>query len=43
VVSVDGSRPSLAQAVLRFALMPLAAARMRGVHDEIAATDVIAG
>jgi RDD family len=41
VVAVDGSRPSLAQAALRFALLPLAALRMRAVHDEIAGTDVI--
>jgi RDD family len=41
VVAVDGSRPSLAQAALRFAFLPLAAFRMRAVHDEIAATDVI--
>jgi RDD family protein len=41
VVSIDGSRPSLAQAVLRFATLPLAALRLRAVHDEIAGTDVI--
>ena len=43
VVAVDGSRPSLTQSLLRFALLPIAAARMRGIHDEVAATDVIAG
>jgi RDD family protein len=42
VVSVDGTRPSLAQAALRLAMLPLAAVRFRAVHDEIAATDVVA-
>lgn len=42
VVAVDASRPSLTQAALRLALLPLAALRMRAVHDEIAGTDVIA-
>jgi RDD family protein len=42
VVSIDGSRPSLTQAVMRFATLPLAAFRLRAVHDEIAGTDVIA-
>jgi hypothetical protein len=41
VVSVDGSRPSVAQAALRFATLPLAAFRLRALHDEIAGTDVI--
>jgi RDD family len=41
VVSIDGSRPSLAQTALRFAFLPLAAFRMRAVHDEIAGTDVV--
>ena len=41
VVSIDGSRPSLAQAVLRLVTLPLAALRLRAVHDEIAGTDVI--
>jgi hypothetical protein len=41
VVSIDGSRPSIAQAALRFATLPLAAFRLRAVHDEIAGTDVI--
>jgi hypothetical protein len=42
VVAVDGSRPSLPQAMLRCALLPLAALRLRAVHDDIAGTDVIA-
>ena len=42
VVALDGSRPSPAQSVLRLALLPLAAARLRAVHDDVAATDVIA-
>src|SRR5579859_1725365 len=41
VVSVDGSRPSLSQAALRFVTLPLAAIRLRALHDEIASTDVI--
>ena len=41
VVSIDGSKPSFAQAALRFAALPLAAFRVRAVHDEIASTDVI--
>jgi hypothetical protein len=43
VVAVDGSRPSVGQAVLRLLALPLALARMRAVHDEIAGTDVVAG
>jgi hypothetical protein len=41
VVSIDGSPPSFAQAALRFATLPLAAVRLRALHDEIAGTDVI--
>ena len=41
VVSIDGSRPSFGQAVLRFATLPLAGFRLRAVHDEVASTDVI--
>jgi hypothetical protein len=41
VVSVDGSKLSVGQACVRLALLPLAAARMRNVHDEIAGTEVI--
>jgi hypothetical protein len=41
VVSVDGSKLTVGQALVRLALLPLAAVRMRDVHDEIAGTDVI--
>jgi RDD family len=41
VVAVDGSKVSLGQAMVRLALLPLAAVRLRNVHDEIAGTDVI--
>lgn len=41
VVSVDGSRPSFGQAALRFVTLPLAALRLRAVHDDVASTDVI--
>lgn len=43
VLAVDGSKVSVGQAVVRLALLPLAAVRMRNVHDEIAGTDVISG
>ncbi len=43
VVAVDGSRPTPGQALVRLLMLPMAAARLRGVHDEIAGTDVIAG
>jgi hypothetical protein len=42
VVSVDGSRVSAGQAVIRLLALPLAALRMRAVHDEIAGTEVVA-
>ena len=41
VVSVDGSKLTIGQALVRLALLPVAAARMRNVHDEIAGTEVI--
>ncbi|HEY2597689.1 MAG TPA: RDD family protein [Candidatus Dormibacteraeota bacterium] len=41
VVSVDGSKLTVGQALVRLALLPIAAARMRDVHDEIAGTEVI--
>ncbi|HET7420494.1 MAG TPA: RDD family protein [Candidatus Dormibacteraeota bacterium] len=41
VVAVDGSRLTPAQALLRFALLPLAWLTRRPVHDELAASDVI--
>jgi hypothetical protein len=42
VVSVDGSRVSVGQALIRLFALPLAALRMRAVHDEIAGTEVVA-
>jgi hypothetical protein len=42
VVAVDGSGLSPGQAIIRLASLPLAAARRRNVHDEIAGTDVVA-
>ena len=41
VVSADGSNLTIGQALVRLALLPLAAVRMRDVHDEIAGTEVI--
>jgi hypothetical protein len=41
VVSVDGSRVSAGQAVVRLLALPMAALRMRALHDEIAGTEVI--
>lgn len=41
VVSVDGSRLSLGQAIVRLLALPLSALRMRAVHDELAGTEVI--
>jgi RDD family len=41
VVAVDGSKVSIGQAIVRLALLPLAAVRMRDVHDEIAGTEVV--
>lgn len=42
VVSVDGSRVSAAQAIVRLLALPLAALRMRAAHDEVAGTEVVA-
>jgi hypothetical protein len=42
VVSVDGSRVTAGQAVVRLLALPLAAFRMRALHDEIAGTEVVA-
>ena len=42
VVAVDGSRASVLQSALRLALLPVALLKLRAVHDEVAATDVIA-
>ena len=41
VVAVDGSPVTPVQAVLRLIALPFAALRLRAVHDEVAATDVI--
>jgi len=41
VVSLDGSRPTAAQSLLRFALMPLSWFWRRPLHDEVARTTVI--
>lgn len=41
VVSVDGGRPRLVQAVVRMAALPLALMRLRAVHDEAALTEVV--
>ena len=42
VVAVDGSRPSVGQAMLRLAALPVAAVRLRAIHDEVAGTEVVA-
>jgi RDD family len=42
VVSIDGSRVSAGQAVIRLLALPLAALRMRAVHDESAGTEIVA-
>jgi len=41
VVSVDGSRVSIGQALVRLVALPVAALRLRAVHDEIAGTEVV--
>jgi RDD family len=41
VVAVDGSKPSVVQAALRMLALPVAAFKLRAVHDEVAATDVV--
>lgn len=41
VVAVDGSRVSAGQALVRMLALPLAALRLRAVHDEIAGTEVV--
>ena len=43
VVSVDGSRVSIGQSLVRLLALPVAALRLRAVHDEIAGTEVVAG
>jgi len=42
VVSVDGSQVSPGQALIRLLMLPMAALRLRAVHDEIAGTEVVA-
>jgi hypothetical protein len=42
LLSVDGSGLSAGQAIVRLALLPVALVRRRGVHDEIAGTEVVA-
>ena len=42
VVAIDGSPITLVQALLRLIALPFALFRFRAVHDEVAATDVIA-
>jgi len=42
VVSIDGSGLDVGQSIVRLALLPVALVRRRGVHDEIAGTDVMA-
>jgi uncharacterized RDD family membrane protein YckC len=42
LVAVDGSPPTLGQALIRLAAIPLAVIRLRGAHDEAAWTDVVA-
>lgn len=41
VVSLDGSRPTATQSLLRFALLPLSLIARRPLHDEMARTTVI--
>jgi uncharacterized RDD family membrane protein YckC len=42
VVAIDGSRPTVGQALVRLAALPVAALRLRAIHDEVAGTDVVA-
>jgi hypothetical protein len=41
VVSVDGSRVSIGQSLVRLLTLPVAAMRLRAIHDRIAGTEVI--
>ena len=41
VVSVDGSRVSAGQSLVRLLALPVAAIRLRAIHDEIAGTEVV--
>ena len=42
VVAVDGSPPTIGQALVRLCALPITATRLRAVHDEAASTDVVA-
>jgi hypothetical protein len=42
VVSVDGGRVTPGQSLLRLVALPLAALRLRAVHDQVAGTEVVA-
>jgi uncharacterized RDD family membrane protein YckC len=41
VVSVDGSRVTIGQSLIRLLALPVAALRLRAVHDDIAGTEVV--
>ena len=41
LVGIDGSPPSAVQAAVRLLSLPLAAARLRALHDELAGTEVV--
>lgn len=41
VVSVDGSRVSVGQSLVRILVLPMALLRLRAVHDEISGTEVV--
>ena len=41
VIAVDGSRPTVAPAVVRLLTLPMAWIRRRPIHDELAGTDVV--
>jgi hypothetical protein len=41
IVSVDGSRVSIGQSLVRLLALPVAAMRLRAIHDRIAGTEVI--
>lgn len=41
VTAVDGSRLTIGQSVIRLLSLPLAAIKMRAIHDEIACTEVV--
>ena len=41
VVAVDGSRPTIEQSIVRLLALPVALARGRRAHDEIAGTEVV--